>query len=153
MKRFVCLFVAFLLLLSATGCTMETRQDKVVNSLGQYESKQVWTHGEFQDYTDFGLYSYSSAKIVDNPYFKAVSETDIALIYEFVDNFEKWIESFCKNNPSDELVVNYAFDRSVIDTGDYFYIYEKENYSRFSCYDIWIFDIQTNILYYFHHNI
>lgn len=153
MKRGTCLFVAFILLLSATGCTTETRQDEVVNSLGQYESKQVWTHGEWQDYTDFGLYSYSSAELANNPYFKLVSETDINLIHKFIDNFEKWIETFRNNNPNDELVVNYAFDRSVIDTGDYFYIYEKENYSQFSCYDVWIFDIQTNILYYFHHNI
>jgi hypothetical protein len=125
----------------------------VLNSLGRYESKQLWTHGEFQDYTDFGLYSYSSAKLNDNQYFKLVSETDIELLYAFVDNFEQWIETFRSNDPDDELVANYAFDRSLIDTEDYFYIYEGENYSKFGCYDMWIFNAQTYTLYYFHHNI
>ena len=55
-----------ILVMTVIFCSIQTRQEKVLKSLGKYDSKQVWTHGEFQDYTDFGRYSYSSAKIDPN---------------------------------------------------------------------------------------
>ena len=83
-----------------------------------------------------------------------VSEADIEIINSFVENFEGWINTFASNASTDELVVNYSFDRTFIDTNDYFYIYEdEENYRKFGCYDLWLFDSQTNVLYYFHNNI
>lgn len=153
MKRLILLISIFSVLLSGTACAVVTRQGKVLNSIGRYESKQFWTHGEFQDYTDFGIYTYSSIKIDNNQYFRAVSEADIEEILSFIDNFEKWVDTIGKNMPDDELVTNYSFDSSIIDTNDYFYIYEGENYSKFGCYDIWFADMQTNTLYYFHNNI
>lgn len=153
MKRLrlpICLF-ALLVLLSS--CGVQTRQDKVLGSVGEYDAKQFWTHGEFQDYTDFGMYSYSAASLGKNQYFTIVSETNRVTICEFIDDFEKWIDTIRNNDSDDELVLNYSFDRAIIDTEDYFYIYEGENYSKFGCYDVWFFDTQTNVLYYFHNNI
>ena len=153
MKRFILFIFALLILLSTVSCAVQNRQDKVLASVGKYESKQLWTHGEFQDYTDFGVYTFSSANLKDNAYFSVVTEDDIETICAFVDDFEKWTDTIKNDDPHDELVLNYSFDRSVIDTGDYFYIYEGENYSEYGCYDLWIFDTQANTLYYFHNNI
>lgn len=153
MERYITLIIILALLLSITGCVFQTRQDKVLASLGRYDSEQLWTHGGFQDYTDFGKYSYSSINIDQNSYFKKVSSPDIEIIHAFIDDFEKYIDAFRNNDPNDELALNYTFDCSSIDTGDYFYIYEGENYPKFGCYDVWIFDCQTKILYYFHNNI
>ncbi len=153
MKKKLIVLVLFIVAISLIAhCALQTRQDKVLNSLGKYENEQFWTHGEFQDYTDFGVYSYSSAKLENNRYFKKITESDSGILYGFVDDFEKCINVYKNNDPNDELVSNYAFDRSVIDAGDYFYIYEKENHKKYGCYDIWIFDVQTNTLYYFHNN-
>ena len=153
MKRLLLLALMTILVLTTTSCGIQTRQDKVLNSLGKYDSKQVWTHGEFQDYTDFGRYSYSSVSIDQNSYFQKVSTTDTETICAFIDNFEDWIDTLRNNDPHDKLVSNYTFDRSIIDTEDCFYIYEGENYPQFGCYDVWFFDSQTKILYYFHNNI
>lgn len=153
MKRSLQLIFIVLVLLLTSACSVYTRQDKALRSVGEYECMGFWTHGGFQDYTDFGIYVYSSASCNRNQYFTAVSEDDIEIIGLFVDNFDNWIDTFQNGNPADELVVNYAFDRSIMDTDDYFYIYEGEGYSKFGCYDLYLFDSQTNVLYYFHNNI
>lgn len=153
MKRLLLLILTFALLMTITACVVQTRQDNVLDSLGKYENKQFWAHGEFQDYTDFGKYSYSSISIDQNNYFTMVSAAHIETIHAFIDDFEGWVDTFRNNDPNDELALNYSFDRSIIDATDYFYIYEGKNYSKFGCYDIWFFDSQTKVLYYFHNNI
>jgi len=152
MKK-IALFLSVILLFAiAVSCSIQTRQDQVLSSLGKCESEQIWTHGEFQDYTDFGIYTYSSANLDNNSYFSKVSESDIETICTFVENFEQWINTFRYNDTNDDLVLNYTFERSTIDTEDFFYIYEDEDYSKFGCYDVWFYDSQTNTLYYLHNN-
>lgn len=153
MKR--CTFFIFLLALifSLNACGWQSRQDPVLASLGRYEAKEFYTSGGFQDYTDFAKYTYSSTDLEDNPYFAPVSSADRDTLELFLDDFENWIESIRWSDPGNEVVVNYAFDRSIIDTGDYFYIYQDEDYPKFGCYDIWFLDAQTGVLYYFHSNI
>lgn len=157
MKRIlVLIFVLFLIIFSLpiiSSFFVETRQDTLLSSLGKYVDRKFWSHGDFQDYTDFGVYSYKSIDIKKSEYFKPVSEPDIATIYVFIDNFEGWVDTIAKNSPDDKLVLNYSFDRSIVDTGDSFYIYENEDYPKFGNYDVWFFDSQTMILYYFHNNI
>ena len=153
MRRLIVLALVLLFFLSISACSSISRQDEVLASVGRYENKQFWTHGGFQDYTDFGVYTFSAVKLNDNEYFSTVAEDDIETIGAFVDNFENWVDAIKRNAPYDELVLNYSFDCSIIDTDDYFYIYEKENYPKYGCYDLWFFDTQTNNLYYFHNNI
>ena len=153
MKRLISNTLLIFVVCVIASCSILTRQGRVLNSLGKYDSKQFWTHGGFQDYTDFGKYSYSSVKIDRNKYFKKVSSNDVETIYAFIDNYEEWIDDIRSNDPDDELVSNYSFDRDCIDTEDYFYIYENEEYSKFGCYDVWIFDSQSMSLYYFYNNI
>ena len=157
MKRILVLMFTFLLLIFSlpivSSFFVETRQDTLLSSLGKYENRKFWSHGDFQDYTDFGIYTYKSINLSESEYFKTVSENDFATISSFIDNFENWVDSISKNSPNDELVLNYDFDRSIIDTTDFFYIYEDKNYAKFGCYDVWFFDSQTMTLYYFHNNI
>ena len=153
MKTFALIMAVFLLLWMLASCGVPSRQNEVLASLGEFESKQVWTYGEFQDYADFGYYRFSSAELEENPYFQKVSEADSETILEFIDNFEQWVDTFRKSDADADLVLNYSFDRSIIDEEDYFYIYEGEDHPRFGCYDVWLFDVQTNMLYYFHNNI
>ena len=146
-------FVLVVSLLGLTGCIFESRKDEVLHSLGDYDREQLWTHGEFQDFTDFGIYTFSSVEIEQNDIFSLVTTDNIPVIHGFIDNFESWIQTFRENDPNIELVLNYAFDRNMIDSTDYFYIYEKDGYTKYGYYDVWFFDRQTSVLYYFHNNI
>ena len=153
MKRLAIFLCVFVLLLSLTGCFVNSRTDSILDSLGKYDSKQHWTSGEFQDYTDFGIYVYPYIDLTETPYFAPISSDDITTICEYLDDFDKWIAIHQEQSPNDELVINYAFDRSIIDTTDCFYIYANRNGAILFDYDVWFLDMQTNTLYYFHNNI
>lgn len=153
MKRLIFCILIIFTLFTLTACDVQTPQENVLDSIGKCDSKEFYTHGGFQDYTDFAKYSFSSANLENNSYFTVVSESDIETVCSYIDNFEQWVEMFKANDPNDELAANYSFDRNIIDTEDYFYINEKENYQKFSSYDVWLFDAQTDTLYYFHNNI
>ena len=131
----------------------QTEQKQVLSTMGKYTEQCFYSHGEFQDYTDFAVYLCPAAEMAKNPIFSPVSEADMDTISAFLDNFEEWIAVFKSNDPQDALVRNYAFDRSVIDSSDYFYIAESKDYPKFGCYDVWFFDTRTMTLYYFHNNI
>ncbi len=154
MKKIISVSLVLILLFTVTGCFIKTRQDEVLSTLGKYDSKESYTYGGFQDYTDFAKYTYSSVDFAQNQYFSPVSESDIESICAYLDDYERWIECHRRNSPEEELVVNYAFNRSIIDNADYFYIYSDPDYqSKYGNYDVYIFDTQTNTLYYFHNNI
>ena len=147
----VCIFAVFL-----TACTVA--EDKAVASLGKYESREFYTSGGFQDYTDYAKYHYKSTNVEENKYLRKVKETDIAAIDIHLDDFEGWIEAIKNNDASNEVVVNYDFDREIIDTEDYFYIDSEEETwddgeTALVKYNIYLFDTQTQVLYYFHNNI
>ena len=131
--------------------------DEVIYSLGEYDNCVIYTEGEFQDYTDYAKYYYCSVDIEENPYFTRIQESDFSYINEHFDDFERWIEIFRGNDASREIVKNYDFNREIIDTDDFIYIdSEKHTWSdgdtSFVRYNIYFFDMQTLVLYYFHNN-
>ena len=40
----------------------------------------------------------------------------------YLEDYEGWIDSIKEVEPTNELIVNYDFDREIIDTEDYFFI-------------------------------
>ena len=155
-KQIVGVLVCVVLLLSITSCTVF--EDKVIASLGEYEKEEFFTSGGFQDYTDYAKYYYTSVDFENNKYFKKVKETDFTAIHTHLDDFENWIESIGDSVPSNEVVVNYDFDRGIVDTEDYFYIDSEEHTwddgsTSLVKYNVYLFDTQTQVLYYFHNNI
>lgn len=152
MKRFLLLSAALAVVLLA-ACGVETRQEQVLSSLGHYEFHHFYSSGGFQDYTDYAVYTFSDADLTDNPYFAPLTQEDQETVAAFLDNFENWIEIIRDSDPRNEVVLHYDFDRSILDAGDSFYIFEDADYPEFGCYDVWLFDAQTSVLYYFHNNI
>jgi hypothetical protein len=117
-----------------------------------------YTSGGFQDYTDYAKYYYASSVVAENQYLKQIQDTDFDIINKHLDDFEDWIEIERKSDPSCEVVVNYDFDRNIIDIEDYIYIDSEEHtwsdgHTSLVSYNIYFFDTQTQILYYFHNNI
>ena len=133
-------------------------EDEVLRSLGKYEDSVFYSNGEFQDYTDYAKYYYTSANIEDNEYFTRVQKSDMDEIHELLEDFEGWVEVCKEDDPFCELVANYDFNSEMIDTEDYFYIESEEHewgdgHTSFDKYDIYFWDSQTSVLYYFHNNI
>ena len=131
-------------------------------SLGEYNSNVYYTQGEFQDFTDYAKYYYDSVDLTGNEYFNKIQKSDATKINEHLDDFESWIETYRETDSSREIVMNYDFDRTIIDSEDYFYIDSEKltttwddgtTTTTLANYDVYFFDTQTQILYYFHNNI
>ena len=155
-KQIALVLICVVLLLSISSCAVP--EDAVIASLGKYEKNEFFTSGGFQDYTDYAKYYFTSANIVENKYLNKVQETDFVIINTHLDDFEGWIETIKRSEPSSEVVENYDFDREIIDAEDYFYIDAEEHtwsdgHTSLVKYNIYLFDTQTQVLYYFHNNI
>ena len=147
-----------LIILISTLSSCIAPEDKVLNSLGECRSCEFYTCGGFQDYTDYAKYYYDSVDFTDNEYFSKIRQADISILNEHLDDFESCIEAHGYNDASSEIVVNYDFDRSLIDSEDYLYIDSEKHtrgdgYTLLVNYNVYFFDTQTNTLYYFHNNI
>ena len=134
------------------------QQESVIASLPDYESNEFYTNDGFQDYTDYAKYIYDNITIQDlksSEYFTITTADDVEEILSYIDDFEGWVE-VCGG----ELQENYDFDKSIVSEGDFFYIETKEGepigqrtYRKFENYDVYYFDVDAQILYYFHNNI
>ncbi|MBO5402599.1 MAG: hypothetical protein J6A85_05460 [Clostridia bacterium] len=156
MKKAVIFSLVFVIV--CVLCSCEAPEDKVLSSLGRYNSYEFYTQGEFQDYTDYAKYYFCDVNVDGNEYFTRVQAEDTETINEIITDFEGWIKVYREADPTREIVVNYHFDRSVIDSADYFYVDSEKSTNSdgsasFLKYNLYIFDTQTNTLYYFHNNI
>ncbi len=144
MKKILSFILVILLLLSFTACT---KNDKVLNSIGKYSEICFYTHGKFQDYTDYAKYQLDSPNIDDNKYLKKIDADLIESFEKHLDNYEPFVTEYCLED------IKYDFDRSIITDTDYIYIYDDPDYPDYGNYNIWFYDFETKILYYFHTNI
>ena len=149
MKKLLLIFTAIIVLL-LSACAVVT--DKVLLSLGSYESKEYYTSGGFQDYTDYAKYTYKNINVDQNKYFKRIDDLNQWNLILHIENFEEWIDAIKDSDPENEVVVAYDFDMSLISNADYYYI-DKEPDSGYENYDVYFIDIETNTLYFFHNNI
>ena len=156
LKKITMAVFAFITAIFLVSCAMP--KDKVISSLGEYEDHVFFTWGEFQDYTDYAKYYYNCSEVDNNQYLKRMQESDFAIFNRHLDDFEAWIEILKDGDASREIVVNYDFVRAIMDTEDYIYIDSEEKTrsdgkTTFIKYNIYFFDAQTQILYYFHNNL
>ena len=127
-------------------------KDAILESLPDYEAEEFYTCGGFQDTTDYAKYTYRiyETELIQSPYFQQVTAWDIPEILAYVDDFEGWVES-CSDFPAEQ----YDFNTDIIAEGDYYYILNRyeEPEKAFWNYNLYYFDLDTGILYYFHSNI
>lgn len=130
-------------------------QEDVRLSLGDYEIVEHCSYEIFQDYTDYGKYTYENPNIENNKYLKQMTEEDIEELNSYLDNYDEWVAVFSDeiSETNKQFVETYDFDRSIISITDYCYIYSNPDYPEFSSYDLYFYDTETEILYYFHNNI
>lgn len=163
MKKFFIILSAVvlgfvLLLTSIFFGFLYSHQKPVIASLPDYESKEFYTNHGFQDYTDYVKYIYDNITIQDlesSEYLTIITADDVENIILFIEDFEGWVEA-CGG----ELKEKYDFDKTIITDGDFFYIDTKKGepigqgtYGKFDNYSVYYFDVDAQILYYFHNNI
>lgn len=120
-----------------------------MSGMPKYESKECYYGKGFQDYTHYCKYYYSDS---DEEKFANHSKFKKLLVSDF-EEIEEYFESFEMRVGWEEYYEEYDFiPTSQIKEGNYFYIYEKEGYDKFQYYDIYYFDVDKNILYFFHSN-
>lgn len=130
--------------------------DRIIAELPKAKSSERYYSDGFQDYTNYCKYYYTDKALnaLDkSSNFIKVSEKDIADIRSYFENFEGWVKFV-------EYKDNYDFDKSIISSGDYFYIQNKDTYkkyehykSKYDAYNVYFFDTETLTLYYIHNNI
>ena len=150
MKRIALIWLALVLAGILCGCSYK---DSVIESLIKYESKEFYTSGGFQDYTDYAKYVYTSAAVQDledSEYFRLMTAEDVEEILSYIENFEMWVEII-----GGDLQGNYDFNKGVISEGDFLCIKTGGGaYSgQFDSYSVYFFDTEVQTLYYFHNNI
>lgn len=149
MKKFVAFIVVSFLLLSAC----EVPRDEVLLSLGKYSSKEYFSSGGVQDYTDYAKYTFDSINLEDNQYFEEIDHLNYNDLVVHIDNFEQWIGAIEETDPENEVVAGYDFDISVITDDDYIYICDDPDYPELGNYEVYFIDMNTKVLYFFHNNI
>lgn len=152
MRRLFSLVPLFWALAILSACTPK---DGVLSTLPPWESREFYTAGGFQDYTDYGKYHYTGLTPTDfaqNPCFEAMTAQDCAELLLYAENFAGWVSLA----PEDSgLARGYDFDPAVVGPGDMVYIISKhpDTDRRFDSYTVYFFDMDGQTLYYFHSNI
>ena len=127
-------------------------KDSVLESLPRYETKEYFSSGGFQDYTDYAKYTYrvSESELAENEYLRPVTQGDIPTILAYVEDFEGWVE-ISQDFPKE----SYDFDKSTIGEGDYWFLQNRyeDPEKAFWNYDLYYFDVDASSLYYFHSNM
>lgn len=157
MKKILGITSVLLCLLLATGCAAlhESGIKKYVPK-GYTESVGEIRKNEWNGYTDFFIYKYSSSEMFrNNEDYTSVSQDDIVKIKEYFADTEKWMNI---ENRAEE----YTFDGDCISVGDYFRIETKEGevigkgpekYGKYDDYSVYLFDTENRTLYYIHSNM
>ena len=148
-KTFAFLLILLTLLLSACSAP----KDEVLESLGEYKSKEYFTSGGFQDYTDYAKYTYEDVDFSENVFFNKISSNSLNDLTDHIEDFEKWVQIIKEAEPQNKVVLNYDFDVAVISDNDYLHIYDDPDCPELGNYDVYFFDTETMTLYYFHNNI
>ena len=150
MKKIIAGILIFSFLIFS-GCSLF--EDRVISSLGRYESCEYFTSGGFKDYTDYAKYTYKDITFRNNQYFNKISSKSKEDLMAHIENFESWIEIIKESDNKNDVVLGYDFDTSIISENDYLYIYDDPDYDEFGNYNIYFFDMESNILYFFHTDV
>ncbi len=151
-KRVLCL--ACILLILLTGGCRGTLPGTLIPK--EYADAELHFDPEgIQDHTDFCIYRYESIDAFDKiPQYQKVKEKDIEEIKGYLQNFKSFMEA--QNRLSE-----YTFDETGLTAGDLFFVETKEGekigedsqYEKYDHYTLYLLDVDTKTLYYFHTNI
>lgn len=147
------LIIVFVCLILYLGIRIFAPKYKDEYILDGYSDEFNLNSGGFMDFSIYSKYYYDEKmdyKFIDSGWYHKVAEENIKYLSEYFDDIKK---SFEYLDMDDE----YDFDNSIITVGDYFLIKTEEGtkigdqeYGRFDIYRIYLYDIESHILYKIH---
>ncbi len=134
-------------LFSFSSCTYT---DSVIKTLPEYTYSEEYYSDGARDYTDYCKYYYSNNDILEsietNDRFQKVTFENIDTVKNYIRNYNNRIKD-SKNNDK------YDFSINQISEDNYFYFISKNESNPLNDYDLYYFDKDKQVLYYFHSNI
>lgn len=142
------LLVSFVIIAFFEG---ELFPNKIINSFDCDYQRTHHFDRSFRDTFTFSCYDLYSPQI-DDEVFAPVTEEALFSITRCLNVFERLVSG---HNPCEvdgdncEVTKNYSFNRSTLDSSDYFWLDNKPDYGFVGDFDLYIFDTATNALYHF----
>jgi hypothetical protein len=147
--------IALLLVLMLVFLLSSCFADPVISALPGHQKKEYYESEGFQDWTGYAKYYYegvTAETLEKTGLFQEMTQGDISELLVFLNDYEAWVKTV-----GGEVQANYDFHREMFIPGNFYYIetqYAREDpVESLWCYDIYYFDLDAQILYYFHNNI
>lgn len=137
MRRNILCIILCMILLSACS----SKSNEIIE--GYSNCEEYYSNG-FQDYIDYCKYFYKESedkKFEENSYYSIVTKENIDDIKSYFDKFP--YESMEDSN-------KYDFETDNINEGDYYSLKAGSNNDNYS---VFLYDVNSHILYYIHYNI
>ena len=150
MKKVISVLILILMIFSFSSCNLTTM---VLTSLGGHHGYEEQYRYGLGDYTEYKKYYFDSVDLSKNKLFVRLDASAISDLEIYFEVFESHLKA-----SGEEFVEDYDFDKTIIDTEDYYVLSSDEEIwgggiTTVYRLDLYIFDTQTNILYYFHTNL
>lgn len=140
--------------------TFSFHTDAILESTGVISTEEYHNYGWWQDHTVYSKYTFENPNLENNEYLEQMSEEDIENFNRYIVVYEDWVDVISDDVNDRDLVTHYDFDKSIISINDYYYIYDYSyvdpdlEFEPEPCsFDLYFYDTETGILYYFHNNI
>lgn len=145
MRKIISLTALILVLSMLSGCgTVNVLLKAVANPQildGYIDKEEHLDESRFQDFTDYCKYFYdeNGKKLFEES--GLYTEVDKGYtVKKYVDDFRQWMEA-------EDRLDEYDFKTSQITKGDYYNIVDERPDTE--CYTLYLYDSETNTLYYF----
>ena len=151
-------FILIVSILFAIPSSNEFYTDEVISSVGVAISEDYHQYGWWQDYTIYAKYTFENPNFENNEYLEQMNEENVEKLKYYLACYEDWLDVISDDLKDRDLVKNYDFDKDIISIDDYCYIYDytlvDPNFElKPESYNLYFYDTETEILYYFHNNI
>jgi hypothetical protein len=136
----VVVLVGVFAIFQLTSCAYN--DNVVVNSLGKYDNVNYSSNTVNGIKIVYGRYTFADPALEGNEYFAKVTESDVATLTSYGDHYANMVKSM--------EISDYDFTSSLIDTADYFYVTNStiSSNGNYKTYDFYLYNTQTNVVYY-----
>lgn len=151
MKKLIITSVTLILFAVASFCIYDAmfyNSWPALKELPRFKDKEIYSVDNFTDCTDYAEITYknvSEEDLKNTESFKKTDKENLDEILNYINKYESFIN---KINGMDEVTDAYDFDKSVVNERDYYcMIKNSENFVT----ALYYFDMESQVLYYFHY--
>lgn len=151
-SRRIILTVLLIFVGMVTACSL-WRQDQTRRIPPGYEERALhMDEAGWQDFTDYAWYRYPEDKgdwLRASADYAPVTAADLKKLAGYFENFSRWVAF----REGAEQWYDFC-PAAQLDTEDYFsLVADGKSSDPYACYDLYYFDTQKGILYFFHSNV